>query len=227
MNARKFMKLASELTGFEVKGKRQFAGYASVYNSVNDRGFSILPGAYDEVIASGEKPLMFFNHDQYTVPIGKWLDLCSDEHGLKVVGELTEGNKQADQLYPALKHGSVNGLSVCIWFDSEAFENNTLSRVAELPEISIVSFPSDKAARITEALSADQEKIISQLKQEKDFEDFLRDVGGLSRERAKQFVSQFKQMSLQREAESTLNNPAVIESVNRLINLCKGNQYDS
>ena len=65
------------------------------------------------------------------------------------------------------------------------------------------------------------------MKQEKDFEDFLRDVGGLSRERAKQFVSQFKQMSLQREAESTLNNPAVIESVNRLINLCKGNQYDS
>lgn len=187
---------------------RIFSGYASVYNNQNCYGFSIAPGAYDGVIASHEMPKMFFNHDLRDVPIGIWTKLESDETGLKVTGELTEGLDLADRVLACIHHGSLDSLSVSIAFSDEDLDGtHSLKRVKRLDEISVVTFPADKKAKITEALSAEQEAQIKGLNTEKDLEDFLRDAGGLSRARAKQFLSQAKSCLIgQREADLQIDS---------------------
>jgi HK97 family phage prohead protease len=88
-----------------------FSGYASVFNGNDLVGDTILPGAYKEAIKLFT-PKMFFNHDSYELPIGKWIKVEEDEKGLKVVGELTPGNPQSEAVKAALKHGTVDGLSI-------------------------------------------------------------------------------------------------------------------
>ncbi len=197
---------------------RTFSGYATVYNNVNTYGFCIAPGAYDELLEQGVQPRMFFNHDSWGIPIGKWTELKSDDTGLKVTGELTEGLDESDRILACLRHGSIDGLSVCISFDDECILGNQITKIASLDEISVVTFPADQRARITEALSAQQEVQIKTLSNEKDFEDFLREAGGLSRARAKQFISQAKScLTAQRDAEFSIDS-------NLLTEICRQSQ---
>lgn len=70
-------------------------GYATRFGNVNCYGFKILAGAYQDVIASGAKPKMFFNHDSFAVPIGYWDKLEENAVGLKVEGVLTQGVSMA------------------------------------------------------------------------------------------------------------------------------------
>lgn len=218
----KQIQLRSQLQSVEVTGQRQFGGYASVFGNENSYGFNIAEGAFDEVLASGEKPAMFFNHEFWDVPVGIWKDLHVDERGLKVFGELTEGNPKSDALYAAIKHGAVSGLSISIYFEENNLKNHVLSKVDRMPEISLVTFPSDDMARITESLSQELEARINRLSGEKEYEDFLRDVGGLSRARAKQFLSCIKsQLQAQREVVSEKLTPEMAEVVQRLLKLSK------
>ncbi|MBS4768114.1 MAG: HK97 family phage prohead protease [Burkholderiales bacterium] len=205
------LKLTSKNTQLSHEG-RTFTGYATVYDNVNTYGFSIAPGAYDEVLKAGAKPRMFFNHDSWGIPIGLWTKLESDETGLKVTGELTEGLEESDRVLACIKHGSIDGLSVCIGFDDDCIEGSKVTKILSLDEISVVTFPSDQRARITEALSAQMESQIKTLSTEKDFEDFLRDAGGLSRARAKQFISQAKScLTAQRDADFSIDSNLLAE----------------
>lgn len=208
------LKLTAKQARLSASG-RTFTGYATVYDNVNTYGFSIAAGAYDDLLKSGVKPRMFFNHDSWGVPIGIWTKLESDDIGLKVTGELTEGLEESDRILACLKHGSVDGLSVCIGFDDDCILGSKIIKVLSLDEISVVTFPADERARITEALSAQLETQIKSLSNEKDFEDFLRDAGGLSRASAKQFISQAKScLSAQRDAELPIDS-------NLLADICR------
>lgn len=79
------LKLTAKQARLSATG-RTFTGYATVYDNVNTYGFSIAAGAYDDLLKSGVKPRMFFNHDSWGVPIGIWTKLESDDIGLKVTG---------------------------------------------------------------------------------------------------------------------------------------------
>ena len=101
------------LTGVELKfdeGGRRFKGYASTFNGNDSYGDTILPGAYQKTIAEN-MPKMFWGHD-WDIPIGKWLSAVEDEKGLLVEGEFTPGNAQAEAVMSAMKHGTVDGLSI-------------------------------------------------------------------------------------------------------------------
>ena len=103
-----------ELKDVELKSEEDgatFSGYASVFNGNDLVGDTILPGAFKETIKLST-PKMFFNHDSFSLPIGKWIKVEEDEKGLKVVGELTPGNPQSEAVKAALKHGTVDGLSI-------------------------------------------------------------------------------------------------------------------
>jgi hypothetical protein len=199
----KNLTLKSDMVQLQVGEGRSFSGYATVFGNKNSYGFSIEKGAYDEILL-GARPKMFFNHESSTVPIGIWKQLNTDDHGLFVVGELTEGIPLADEILAAIRHGSVDGMSVCIGFEDtvEYREQKIVSKVLSLPEISVVTYPSDDQARIKQVLSEELEERIGSLSSESEFEDFLRDACGLSRARAKQFVSCFKAFERgQREAD--------------------------
>ena len=83
-------------------------GYASVFGSIDSSRDTILPTAYNKVL--GTLPKMFFNHDTFGVPIGKWTEMSVDEKGLKVKGQLNLELEDARKVYSAIKFGSLNGL---------------------------------------------------------------------------------------------------------------------
>ena len=49
-----------------------FSGYASVFGGVDSYGDTIEKGAFAETLSDHGLPKMFFNHDGFDLPIGKW-----------------------------------------------------------------------------------------------------------------------------------------------------------
>lgn len=175
-------------------------GYASVYYGTDSYGDTIVKGAFDDCVNANEKPKMFFNHDRYSVPIGKWEEVTADDKGLYVKGKLNLEVSQAKDVYSAVKAGDIDGFSVCMMIDpahytlkdaSDQWGGGFIEHVEALPEISVVTFPADKSARIAKVKSADF-KPFTRLS---DFERFLRDAG-FSKSVATGFISRFKAVAL-------------------------------
>lgn len=176
-----------QLQAMEEDGEWKISGYATVFGNRNSYGFQIRKGAYSKVLTEGANPKMFFNHDSYGLPIGKWTALQEDEIGLKVEGILTKGISQSEDIYHAVKAGTVDGLSVRIAWKAEdevTLEDGTLevTMIARLTEISVVTYPSDGKARVTQVLSADEvDEKIEALQSVRDLENFFHDKFQLSK----------------------------------------------
>jgi hypothetical protein len=175
---------------FANKDTGVFEGYASVFNSTDKVGDTILPGAFMSSI-SKRLPKMFVNHKQSDVPVGDWTDMKEDEHGLKAKGVIDLNHKDGPTVFSALKRGAMDGLSIGFTMSEGDFEKKSEGgrniKNMNLMEASIVNFPCEGQALIT-AVKAD----ILLLKDLKDFESYMRDVCGLSRSLAKTYVSQFR-----------------------------------
>ena len=175
-------------------------GYASVYYGNDSYNATIVKGAFDDCVNAEEKPKMFFNHNRYSVPIGKWEEVTADDKGLYVKGKLTLEVFQAKDVYSAVKAGDIDGFSVCMMIAPDHYTlmdaddpwgGGFIERVEALPEISVVTFPADKAARIEKVKSVDFSKFANL----SDFEHLLRDAG-FSKSTATGIVSRFKAVAL-------------------------------
>jgi HK97 family phage prohead protease len=97
-------------------------------------------------------PKMLVQHDSRSLPIGKWISAKEDDHGLLVEGEFTPGMARAEETRAALRHGTVDGLSIGYVLQKgdyeETPEGRLIRRVSRLVEISVVTFPADSAARV-------------------------------------------------------------------------------
>lgn len=176
----------------------KFAGYASVFGGVDSYGDTLLRGAFDYTLRNNGKPKMFFQHD-WGMPVGKYLVAKEDDHGLYVEGELTPGLALAADVRAALKHGTLDGLSIGGYLKKGDWEDSAeggriIRRWSNLVEISPVTFPADSAARIdlSSVKSMDLDAAIEGVETIRDFERFLRDAGGLSKELAVALVSRAK-----------------------------------
>lgn len=166
----------------------QFTGYASKFGNVDSDGDVVVAGAFDQVIKNSAKPKMFFNHNHYAVPIGKYSHLETDEVGLIAHGEFTSGISMAKDVQAAMQDGTVDGLS---WGglvhrdDTEWRDDGTrlIKVVSTLPEISVVSFPSNDEARVDLGTF---KSALHQCETIRDFERFLRDAGAFQRAWQKQ-----------------------------------------
>jgi len=183
--------LPFERCEIKMHGERSFEGYASVWGSVDSYGDTVAQGAFSKSLEANPEPKMYFGHRSDMLPIGKWTRAEEDEKGLYVKGELTPGRKFADEVYAALKHGTVGGLSIGFYDrDSEELKDGgRLLKEIELVEVSVVNEPAEKLARITSVKTA-----MRMIKDLKDCEAFLRDAGGFSRTEATAFVSQLKSL---------------------------------
>ena len=196
-----------------------FRGYASKFNGIDSYGDTILPGAYDKVVAAGGTVPVFFNHDSFDLPIGKYTKLSANSQGLYVEGVLTLDIPRARDVYNALKAGTVSGLSVGIGIAEDDWEPNaetggkTIKNVSLLREISICTFPADDRARVSLVKAED----IDQMQTIRDVEKCLRDAG-FSKSQALAFVAKTKDIlsseSL-RDAEKQ-NENAFLEALARI-----------
>ena len=187
-----------QLQALEEDGEWKISGYATVFGNRNSYGFQIKKGAYSKVLAEGVNPKMFFNHDSWNLPIGKWTDLKEDEIGLKVEGVLTKGVSKAEDIYHAVKAGTVDGLSVGIGWkaaDEVELDDGTVevTMISRLSEISVVTYPSDGKARVTQVLSADEvDEKIESLQSVRDLENFFHDEFQLSKRQSGWLLSKAK-----------------------------------
>lgn len=180
---------------------RIFAGYASVFGGIDSFNDTIIAGAFAESLEKMErKPLMLYGHNQNNV-VGKWLEMEEDETGLYVKGQFTPNHSLADDVYASARHGAIDGLSIGFRVAPEGAEEmesggRRITKV-DLIEVSIVGFPADDAARVSQVKMSDEIKNIDSIR---DAERFLRDAG-LPVSMAKAFISQCRPL-YQREADA-------------------------
>lgn len=200
-----------ELKYSAIDSSGEFSGYASSFGGVDSYNDTILPGAYKGVIeriqaGAARMPKMFVNHRSWEMPVGKWLEMSEDDTGLMVRGEFTSGNPQAAVVKAALKHETIDGLSIGYRLSEDGYEMvqkdgaeiRVIKSIAELAEISIVTFPADDSARVdlTSVKSA-----LDNIQNIKDLEDFLREAGGFSKALATATASRCKRLFTRSESE--------------------------
>lgn len=171
-----------------------FEGYASKWDGVDSYGDTILRGAFADTLKT-TTPKLFWNHD-WSMPVGKWVSVEEDDAGLYVKGELTPGLTLSSDVHAAMKHGTLDGLSIGGYLKKGDYEEKDGGRVirkwSKLMEISPVVFPADTAARIDlQSVKSGPDLIaeIEEIATIKEFEYLLRNVAGLSKGAAKSLTA--------------------------------------
>ncbi len=185
-----------------------FTGYGSVWGRVDSYGDTVLKGAFKDALAE-RRPMMLYGHSPGRVP-GKWIKYEEDDKGLLMTGELTPGHSEATDIAASLKHGSLNGLSIGGYTQEwEAQKDGgRVIKTFDLYEVSVVSMPAEQEARIDTASVKEALQTYSKLSQ---FEDFLRDVGGLSKTAAQALVSRFRTIARSESAADGTEGKAAEE----------------
>ena len=196
-----------------------FEGYASKWDGLDSYGDTILKGAFSDTLKAAN-PKMFFNH-QWDMPIGKWTSAEEDSTGLYVKGELTPGLAISGDVRAAMKHGTLDGLSIGGFLKKGDYEEKGGGRIirkwSTLAEISPVVFPADNSARVdlSSVKSIDFETLLPECKTERDMERLLRDAG-LPKWDAMAIVSRAKAMFSGRDAPNDVEAKQMADILERL-----------
>jgi len=124
-------------------------GYASIFNTPDQNGDIVAPGAFSASLQKQTPVRMLYQHAVDT-PIGRWISLREDARGLFVRGEIILSSDRAREVYALLEGGAIDGLS--IGFQTVKARKDPGGRrilKADLWEVSIVTFPMASAARVT------------------------------------------------------------------------------
>jgi HK97 family phage prohead protease len=180
------------------KSEGQFSGYGSVFGNRDSAMDVIMPGAYSEVLKSGDPVQIYVNHNWLSgaLPVGSWAGLKQDERGLVGDAELVMKMPSAVDAYWSMKSGLVTGLSVAVIPDPDALEyrndgTRVIHNIKYLKEISIVNDPANDQARVLNVKS-DHMARIEVIGSVREIESFLRDAGGLTKGAALAFVARAK-----------------------------------
>lgn len=158
MRERKQLSFALELKSIDAKGR--FAGYASVFNVVDNQRDIILHGAFSRSIHKGLANVKFLWQHQQDEPIGVLTELREDTHGLYVQGKLLLNVQRAQEAYSLLKEGAISGLSIGyspVHYSLDPESGVRLLTDVDLWEISLVTFPANQNASVTLLKSNDDE----------------------------------------------------------------------
>lgn len=196
---------------FEVKAVSEtgtFEGFGSVFGNVDSYKEIVAPGAFAESLAawksSDRLPPVLWQH-RSGEPIGPYLAMEEQPVGLWVKGQLlVDDVVRAKEARALMKAKAVNGLSIGYVTREDSYDRvtgiRTLKKV-DLWEVSIVTFPANPAAQISSVKSA-----IDAIQTLSAAEDFLRDVGRLSKTQATAFISRFKSLPTRSDSDTDLDD---------------------
>lgn len=190
---RKTLSLRDAEVKFRAPDSLTFTGRAASFNAVDFYGDTILPGAFSNTLKDRPFPVLMLKGHNPSLPIGIWKSLTEKKDGLYVEGELTPGNSIATDTAASLKHGAVGGLSVGFFIPDGGSDDLTnggrVIREVDLMEISVVSFPADAGASVTNIKAA-----IDALASLADAEALLREVAGFGGNEATALVAMIRKM---------------------------------
>jgi HK97 family phage prohead protease len=130
-----------------------FAGYASVFGHIDSQLDMVLPGAFRKTLAKRGADIKLLWQHNVQEPIGIFTRIEEDERGLYVEGRLLLEVQKAREAYSLLKAGAVRGLSIgYVASRFSVHEETDVRRISELElyEISLVTFPANDKAQITQ-----------------------------------------------------------------------------
>ena len=204
--------------GFEIKAVNAdgtVEGYGSVFGVRDNYDDVISKGAFIQSLkdhkAAGTMPAMLWQHDA-DKPIGVWTEMVEDEKGLRIKGQLALETVKGKEAHALLKMGALNGLSIGFMSKEWAYDRDTEVRTLtaiDLWEVSLVTFPANEKARVTNVKSADE------LQAPKDAEKVLRDAG-FSKSDATAFVSRVMRMGEVR-SDSANSTAVAMKAADRLL----------
>lgn len=180
-------------------------GFGSVFGQEDSYGDVVVPGAFAASLAEHRAaktmPAMLWQHRQ-DQPIGVWEEMEEDQRGLRVKGRLAMDVAAAREAYALVKVGAISGLSIGFMTKEDDYDPKTnirTVRAVDLWEVSLVTFPAAKSARVTRIKAAAVDEILKP----SDAERWLRDAAAdVSKSQATAFVSRLLRMGAERrEAE--------------------------
>lgn len=156
-------------------------GYGSVFDTVDQGGDIVAPGAFSNSLKSGRKVKMLMQHDPFDV-IGVWDALEEDANGLRVKGRLLTAVQKGAEAYELVKAGAIDGLSIGYrTVKSMDRGGKRVIKEAELWEVSLVTFPMNELARVDAVKAAEMS--------ERELERMLTRDAGLSRSVAQRLMA--------------------------------------
>lgn len=194
-------------------GRTKFEGFASTFGNKDSDDDIIEQGAFKKSLKK-RKPRLLLQH-RSDKPIGKFTEIKEDDVGLFVKGTLAN-TKDGQETGELLRMEALDSMSIGFVPVLTEFGKNGLRRLKEVDlfEISIVTFPANNRASITDVKSIDTIKTI------RDFEKFLRDVG-FSQKQAKLYASKgfIPAQDVQRDAELKQIADLIQNNINYLNNI--------
>lgn len=168
----------------------KITGYASVFNSTDKVGDTILPGAFTKSLETPKEIKMYYEHMRFLKP-GKWATFEQDEKGLKVAGYLTRDHSLAKDLRAEMRHGTVKSMSVGFTIPTggveEKEDGGRILKVINLVEVSLTGNPAEPKA-IIESFKSE----LNDIESIRELEGLLRDAAGLSRSMATATIGKMK-----------------------------------
>ena len=142
----------------EIDADGRIVGYAAVYGNVDRGGDVILPGAFAKSCernrVEGYRPKMLWQHDPSQV-IGVWDTITEDSKGLLTQGRVLSKVAKGAEVLELLRAKAIDGLSIgykTIDAEMRPTERGAIREIkeAELWETSVVTFPMNTEATVTD-----------------------------------------------------------------------------
>lgn len=197
----------------EATDEGTFEGYASTFGNVDEQADRIMRGAFERTLKEhaerhGDDPFpLLWQHDP-SEPIGGFA-ATENAKGLKIKGQLLLSVPQAVHARDLALARIVKGLSIgYITKEAERGKNGVrLIKDLDLYEVSLVTFPANRRAGLTALKAADEIASV------REFERFLREVGGFSKSEARGIAAHGFRSREQREAEEAAEVVARIQRI--------------
>lgn len=138
----------------------EFEGYGSVFGVKDSYSDIVVPGAFLKSLnnwsSKGRLPAMLWQHNM-DEPIGVYTEMREDETGLYIKGRLLiDDDPLAKRAHAHMKAGSLSGLSIGYILNDWEYDRDKggwLLKEIDLWEVSLVTFPANDEARISEVKS--------------------------------------------------------------------------
>lgn len=196
----------------------EFEGYGSVFGVKDSYSDIVVKGAFqkslDQWQQKGSFPALLWQH-KMDEPIGVYTYMAEDDIGLAVKGRLLiEHDAMAKRAHAHMKAGSLTGLSIGYMLKDSEYDKEKkafLLKEIDLWELSVVTFPANDEARISEVKSILER---GEIPPPSKVERALREVG-FSRPEAKAFMANGYSAISTREA----NVDEALEALKNLTNI--------
>lgn len=130
----------------------RFAGYASVFDVVDNQRDAVERGAFLNTLKGRLRDIKLLWQHQMNEPIGYFTEIFENAHGLYVEGQLLLDVARAKEALSLLKNGVLKGMSIGYAPRRYAMDPDTGVRhlnEVDLYEISLVTFPANEVAQVS------------------------------------------------------------------------------